>query len=94
MTVETPAVTFARLAANSYSFNDIIERQKAKPIKPKREFRFFINNIILKNGSVDFDDQAVEGGRKHTVHDLGIAIPFISNIPYLVEKYMTRTSLP
>ncbi len=87
MTVETPAVTFARLAANSYSFNDIIERQKAKPKKPKSEFRFSINNIILKNGSVDFDDQAVEGGRKHTVRDLGIAIPFISNIPYLVEKY-------
>ncbi len=87
MTVETPAVAFARLAANSYSFNDIIELQKAKPKKPKSEFRFSINNIILKNGSVDFDDQAVEGGRKHTVRDLGIAIPFISNIPYLVEKY-------
>jgi hypothetical protein len=87
MTVETPAVTFARLAANNYSFNDIIELQKAKPKKPKSELRFSINNIILKNGSVDFDDQAVEGGRKHTVRELDIAIPFISNIPYLVEKY-------
>ena len=87
MTVETPAVTFARLAANSYSFNDIVELQKAKPKKPKSEFRFSINNIILKNGSVDFDDRAVEGGKKHTVRELDIAIPFVSNIPYLVEKY-------
>jgi uncharacterized protein involved in outer membrane biogenesis len=87
MTLETPAVTFARLAANNYSFNDIIERQKAKPKKPKSEFRFSINNIILKNGSLDFEDRAIEGGRKHTIRDLDIAIPFISNIPYLVESY-------
>ena len=87
MTVETPAVTFARLAANSYSFNDIIERLKAKPKKPKSEFRFSINNIILKNGSVDFDDRAVAGGKKHTVRGLDIAVPFVSNIPYLVETY-------
>jgi uncharacterized protein involved in outer membrane biogenesis len=29
----------------------------------------------------------VNGGRKHTVRRLEIAIPFISNIPYLAEKY-------
>ena len=36
---------------------------------------------------MDFDDRAVAGGRKHTVRNLKIAVPFISNIPYLVEKY-------
>ena len=87
MSIDTPAVSIDRLAANSYSFNDIIERQNAKPKKPKSEFRFSINNILLKNGSIDFVDQVVEGGRKHTVRSLDIAIPFISNIPYLVEKY-------
>ncbi|MBK5273518.1 MAG: DUF748 domain-containing protein [Desulfuromonadales bacterium] len=87
ITVESPAVSIARLAANSYNFNDIIERQNAKPKKPKSEFQFSVNNIILKNGSADFDDRAVEGGRKHTIRNLEIAIPFISNIPYLVEKY-------
>ena len=87
VTVDSPALSFSRLAANRYSFNDIIERQNAKPKKPKREFHFSINNILLKNGSVDFDDRAIAGGRKHTVRSLDIAIPFISNIPYLVEKY-------
>jgi len=87
ITVDTPSVAFARLEANKYSFNDIIERQKAKPPKPKSETRFSINNIRLNNGSVDFDDRAVRGGKKHTVRGLNIAIPFISNIPYMVEKY-------
>ncbi|QEM68097.1 DUF748 domain-containing protein [Geobacter sp. FeAm09] len=86
--VEAPSLSIARLAANRYNFNDIIERQKAKPKKESSgEFRFSINNITLANGSVDFDDQAVGGGRKHTVRDLRVAVPFISNIPYLVEKY-------
>lgn len=87
ITVDTPSVVFARLEANKYSFNDIIELQKAKPPKPKSETRFSINNIRLKSGSVDFDDRAVQGGKKHTVRGLDVAIPFISNIPYMVEKY-------
>ncbi|MBL0225615.1 MAG: DUF748 domain-containing protein [Geobacteraceae bacterium] len=87
VSVEAPSVSFTRLADNSYSFSDIIERQQAKPKKPKSEAHFSINNILLKNGSVDFDDQAVEDGRKHTIRNLDFAIPFISNIPYMVEKY-------
>ncbi len=88
VSVDAPSISFARLAANRYSFNDIIERQKAKPKKEsKGEFRFSINNISLTDGSVDFDDRAVAGGRKHTVRNLKVAVPFISNIPYLVEKY-------
>jgi hypothetical protein len=88
VSVDAPSISFARLAANRYSFNDIIERQKAKPKKEsKGEFHFSINNITLDNGSLDFDDRAVGGGRKHTVRNLKVAVPFISNIPYLVEKY-------
>lgn len=88
VSVDAPAISFARLDANRYSFNDIIERQKAKPKEEsKGGVEFSINNITLDHGSVDFDDRAVAGGRKHTVRNLKIAVPFISNIPYLVERY-------
>lgn len=88
VSIDAPSISFARLSPNNYSFNDIIERQKAKPKKEsKGEFHFSINNITLDNGSVDFDDLGVAGGRKHTVRNLKVAVPFISNIPYLVEKY-------
>lgn len=86
--IDSPAIHFARLGANRYSFNDIIELQRAKPAKKSTgEFLFSANNISLSNGSLDFDDQGVNGGRKHTIRDLKIAVPFIGNIPYLVEKY-------
>jgi hypothetical protein len=84
--VDSPAVQFARLSANTYSFSDIIERLNAKP-KSDSGLQFSINNISVANGSLEFDDRAVDGGRKHTVRNLKVAIPFISNIPYLIEKY-------
>ncbi|GFE61404.1 DUF748 domain-containing protein [Geobacter sp. AOG2] len=88
VSIDTPSVSIVRLAANEYSFSDIIERLKAKPKKESTgEFHFSINNITLDSGSVDFDDRAVDGGRRHTVRNLKVAVPFISNIPYLVEKY-------
>jgi uncharacterized protein involved in outer membrane biogenesis len=90
VSIDSPAIKFARLSANNYSFNDIIELQKAKPKienKSKGEFHFSINNISLTNGSLDFDDKAIGGGRKHTIRELKVDVPFISNIPYLVEKY-------
>ncbi|MDD5287207.1 MAG: DUF748 domain-containing protein [Desulfuromonadaceae bacterium] len=89
VTLDLPSLSFARLAANSYSFSDIIDRIKAEPKKEtKGQSRFSINNISVHNGSISFDDRAVESGKKHSVKNLEIAIPFISNIPYLVERYI------
>jgi len=88
VSVDSPSIRFERLADNTYSFSDIIELQKAKPKKEsKQELRFSVNNITLNNGTIDFNDKAVGGGREHTVRNLKVAIPFISNIPYLMEKY-------
>ncbi|MBI5484770.1 MAG: DUF748 domain-containing protein [Deltaproteobacteria bacterium] len=88
VTLDSPAVSLARLAANRFSFSDIVDRLQARPKKESQgESRFSINNITVHNGSIDFDDRAVDGGRKHSVKNLEVAIPFISNIPYLVEKY-------
>ncbi|WP_236021497.1 DUF748 domain-containing protein [Geomesophilobacter sediminis] len=89
VSVDKPAFNFSRYAANKYSFSDIIELQKKLPKKKeekKEKFLFSINNITLHGGSVDFDDAAVS--RKHTIRDLEIGVPFVSNIPYRVEKYV------
>lgn len=88
VTINSPSLSFARLGANSYSFSDIVELQKKQPKKEsKGEFRFSINNISIHDGTIDFDDKALSGGKLHTVRKLEIALPFISNIPYLLETY-------
>jgi len=88
VTIINPSFAISRIAANRYNFSDIIDRQKPRPDnEPKREFLFSINNIAIRKGSLDFNDQAVGGGRRHTIRDFELTLPFISNIPYLVEKY-------
>ncbi len=90
LSIDTLQVGLVRTAANRYNFSDILDRLAAQP-KPKKEStgtpRFSINNIALRGSSIDFEDKAVAGGKKHTVRDLQLAIPFISTIPYLAEQY-------
>lgn len=86
--VDRPAIAIIRSGPNSYNFSDIQQRLQAQKKPEQRgESRFSINNITVSGGSIDFNDRAVEGGKTHTVRNLEIGIPFISNIPYLVEKY-------
>ncbi|MBU5635786.1 DUF748 domain-containing protein [Geomonas sp. Red69] len=89
LTLDTPTINLVRTAPNRFNFSDIIERQpKEKQTEKKEPTRFSLNNITIKNGSMDFDDRIVDGGRKHSVRSLNVAIPFISNSPYLAEKYV------
>lgn len=81
-------VKLIRTAANRYNFSDILDRLAAQPKQEKSATpRFSINNISLQGSSIDFDDRAVSGGKRHTIRDLQFTIPFISTIPYLAEQY-------
>ncbi|MEI6306681.1 MAG: DUF748 domain-containing protein, partial [Deltaproteobacteria bacterium] len=86
VTIINPSFSISRFAPNRYNFSDIIDRQKPGP-ENKGEFLFSINNITIQKGSLDFNDQVVTGGRRHTIRDFELTLPFISNIPYLIEKY-------
>ena len=83
ITLVKPSVSLVRNADGTYSVQDLIE-EFSKP-KPKKEkpLRFALNNIRLLDGRVDFDDRPKK--TKHTVRDLEIGIPFLSNIPSKVE---------
>lgn len=86
--IESPTLVFSRLAANTFSFSDILAHSKSPARKEgTSDFRYSINQIRVHNGTIDFFDRAIPGGREHTVKNLEIAIPFISNIPYLAETY-------
>lgn len=88
--VTSPSVAFSRLGDNRYSFSDIVERFSRKPKQEqKKPFVFSINNINLTNGSVDFDDRAVSGGRQHTIRNLTVTLPFIGNSPDKIDIFTT-----
>ena len=55
------------------------------PQKKDGPFHFSLNNIRIDGGSLDFWD----GPKKtqHTVRELKVAIPFISNMDYLIHQF-------
>ncbi|MEA5114545.1 MAG: DUF748 domain-containing protein [Geobacteraceae bacterium] len=84
VSVTRPYVHLVRTAPNTYNFSDLI-----KPKDPKsKPIQFSINNIEIKNGSVDFLDQAANRPTDHTVRRLDLSIPFFSNIEYLADIYV------
>jgi len=82
VSIESPSLRVVREAADRFNFSDIAERQK-KEEKPKSAgiFPFVLNRFQLTGGSLDLDDRLVGGGRKHSVRNLEIALPWLSSIP-------------
>jgi hypothetical protein len=66
----------------------LIEKKETKPPEKEKSkpLRFSLNNIKIENGSIDFLDEPKQ--TKHTVRELSIGIPFLSNIPAHVQRYV------
>ena len=83
-----PYVKITRNQDLSYNFSDLLEKKEpTSPEKAKtKPLRFSLNNIRIEDGSIDFSD--VPNRTKHTVRELTIGIPFLSNIPSYVERFI------
>lgn len=83
--VSAPRINLVRTSPNRYNFSDLITKKKSPE---ESKFLFSINNIEISNGSVDFLDRVVKKPTAHTVRRLNVAVPFVSNIPYLADIYV------
>lgn len=83
-----PFIKVIRHTETSFNFSDLIEKKEsAPPVKEKpKPLRFSLNNIKIEDGSIDFIDEPVK--TKHTIRELKIGIPFLSNIPAYVQTYV------
>lgn len=84
----SPYVHLVRTAANAYNFSDLLEGKEKKKGGAAKTPRFSVNNITIENGSVDFIDRALSEEKRHTLRRIEVGIPFISNIPYLADRYV------
>ena len=83
-----PFIKITRNPDMSYNFSDLIEKKEPKPAEKERPkpLRFSLNNIRIENGSIDFWDGPKQ--IKHTVRELDIGVPFLSNIPSYIERFV------
>ncbi len=70
----------------SYNFSDLLQSRETQPTAPAKPLRFSVNNIQILDGGVDFLDEPA--GKKHTVREANLGIPWISNIPSNVEIFV------
>ena len=89
ITLRKPYVHVVRKPdGKTYNFSDLVEKYAKPGPKPekKSDARFSLNNIRLQDGRVDFDDQPKKA--KHALTEINFAVPFISNLPDVVETYV------
>jgi outer membrane protein OmpA-like peptidoglycan-associated protein len=83
ITLVKPSVSLVRNLDGTYGVQDLVEQFSKPRPKDDKPLRFALNNIRLLDGRIDFDDRPKR--TKHTVRDLEIGIPFLSNIPSKVQ---------
>ena len=84
--LKSPRLHVARGEDMKYNFSDLLEEFAPKPGSPSKPLRYSLNNIEIVGGGVDFEDRP--NRTRHTVRDLRVAIPFLSNLPYYVNVYV------
>ncbi|RFC34141.1 MAG: protein of unknown function (DUF748) [Candidatus Nitrotoga sp. MKT] len=83
--VTQPIVRIIRTGENRFNFSDIIDKILAKPKSNDAPARFSLNNIHIHQGRIDYDDRVLRS--RHTISDLDLSIPFLSNLPHDVEIF-------
>jgi len=83
--LQKPSVHLSRRADGSYNFSDLLPGEDSSKEQDSRPFLFSLNNIQIIDGSIDFQDVPHRTG--HTVRQLNICVPFLSNIDYYMKNY-------
>lgn len=84
--VTQPVIRVTRLSPEHFSFSDIVDKLAKKP-KSDSPFLFSVNNIQVSGGVIDVDDRVTN--RRHHVDGIRIALPFLSNLPYDTDIFVT-----
>jgi uncharacterized protein involved in outer membrane biogenesis len=81
-----PYVNIVRHTDGTYNFTDLIEEFINKPVDNSKPLKYSLNNIQVIDGGIYIDD----GPKKvhHEVRSIQLAIPFLSNLPYYVDRYV------
>ncbi|MFH2044429.1 MAG: DUF748 domain-containing protein [Pseudomonadota bacterium] len=78
ISVSKPYINIIHNASQQYNFSDLIQENGAKEDTKKESFRFFLGNIQVSGGQINFLD--LPKNKQHKVSDISFALPFLSNM--------------
>ena len=80
LAVEEPVASLTYFGQGRSDIDDILERLKTTDPQPAGDgARFALYNLVLSGGRLDVADESVHA--THSLHDLHLAVPFLSNLP-------------
>jgi len=87
--MDAPRIHVVRTAEQTFNFSDLVE-QFSKPSAPKpadsKPTLFYVANIHVDNGLIDFDDRLLN--QHHRIEQLGLGIPFLANLPSKADVFV------
>jgi uncharacterized protein involved in outer membrane biogenesis len=81
-----PFIRVLRHPDETYNFSDLLPTPQPQPAAPAKPLRFSVSNIRVIDGGADIDDELVH--TKHTIREVNVGIPFLSNIPSYVQIFV------
>lgn len=94
--LDAPFVNIELLGDQHFNFSDFIamatspdpDDEAAATTTDKRPFLFSLNNIVIRDGRIDLLDNLTSSQARHQASQLNLHVPFVGNIPYLVEVHV------
>ncbi len=92
--LDNPYLNIELVREQHYNFSDFVSllttagEQEPEPSETKRPFHFSLNNIVVTKGALDFIDHTSATQAHHRIRQLDLSVPFIGNIPFLLEEYV------
>ena len=92
--IDAPYLSIELQGEQYYNFSDFVslftteEQQAVTSPEEQRPFHFSLNNIVVTGGALDFIDYTSATQAHHRIRQLDLSIPFIGNIPFLLDEYV------
>ncbi|MDI3514971.1 MAG: hypothetical protein PWP40_2200 [Rhodocyclaceae bacterium] len=90
LALEAPRVKLALEEGGRHNWSDVVERIKAlggdAPAEESAPLPFSVGNIRISGGHVEVEDRP--RGLRHELSEIGLGVPFISNLPVKVDVFV------
>ena len=90
LALEAPRVKLVLDEGGKHNWTDVLERIQAlggdAPAEDTTPALFSVGNIRISNGHVEVEDKP--RGLKHELSEIGLGVPFISNLPVRVDVFV------
>ncbi|MHB1375236.1 MAG: AsmA family protein, partial [Thauera sp.] len=90
LALEAPRVKLALDEGGRHNWSDVVERLQAMggyaTAEDAAPLPFSVGNIRISNGQVEVEDKP--RGLTHTLSEIGLGVPFVSNLPVRVDVFV------